>query len=180
MRKHEKICNNFMWQIHLLKNWRASFYVTNKNCHMWEFVRVHNSPHKMWHAFSKLAEFHYEVLCYRVCLRCSESFLTHMEISFQFVVPCTCANVFVTEKLSQKICSCGCGLMINFMFNLEGQHCWYSGMQYTTVSSIPSSWIHGVISWHWNTDGSVDCCQHQPAYQQWHECMVTWYGKWKG
>ena len=26
-----------------------------------------------------------------------------------FVAPCTRANIFVTEKLSQKICSCGCG-----------------------------------------------------------------------
>ena len=28
-----------------------------------------------------------------------------------FVAPCTRANIFVTEKLSQKICSCGCGLI---------------------------------------------------------------------
>ena len=26
-----------------------------------------------------------------------------------FVAPCARANIFVTEKLSQKICSCGCG-----------------------------------------------------------------------
>ena len=27
-----------------------------------------------------------------------------------FVASCTRANIFVIEKLSQKICSCGCGL----------------------------------------------------------------------
>ena len=30
-----------------------------------------------------------------------------------FVAPCTCANIFVTEKLSQKICSCGCGFILS-------------------------------------------------------------------
>ena len=30
---------------------RASFYVTNKNCHMWQFVCVHGSAQKMWHRY---------------------------------------------------------------------------------------------------------------------------------
>ena len=30
----------------------------------------------------------YEALCYRVCLRWSESFLAHMEISFQCIICC--------------------------------------------------------------------------------------------
>ena len=32
---YDKICPAFKWQIHLLKNLLASFYVTNKKCHMW-------------------------------------------------------------------------------------------------------------------------------------------------
>ena len=42
---HEDICSDFMWQIHLPKNWSASFYVTNKNCQLRVFVRVYDSSH---------------------------------------------------------------------------------------------------------------------------------------
>ena len=38
----------FMWEIHLLKSWRVSFYVTNKNCHTRKIARVDDSSHKMW------------------------------------------------------------------------------------------------------------------------------------
>ena len=65
-----------MWQIHLLKNWRASFYVTNKNCHMWEFVRVHDSPQKMWYAFSKLAQSSMTKISSKPCA-CLRSCLAH-------------------------------------------------------------------------------------------------------
>ena len=49
----------------------------------------------------------YEALCYRVCLRCSESFLAHMEISFHCIICCamyTCKyichrKISVTENL---------------------------------------------------------------------------------
>ena len=37
-----------MRQIHLLKSWRVSFYVTNKNCHTRKIARVDDSSHKMW------------------------------------------------------------------------------------------------------------------------------------
>ena len=36
----------YLTLMHLLKNWRASFYVTKKNHHMRKFVRVHDSSEK--------------------------------------------------------------------------------------------------------------------------------------
>ena len=45
-----------------------------------------------------------------------------------FVAPCTRANIFVTEKLSQKICSCGCGFTeelektAELQISIEKQH----------------------------------------------------------
>ena len=48
---HEDICSDFMWQIHLPKNWSASFYVTNKNCQLRVFVRVYELVTYLSHVF---------------------------------------------------------------------------------------------------------------------------------
>lgn len=85
-----------------------------------------------------------------------------------------------TKHLSTFLHKCFINHIFKYLDHLEGQHYWYSGMQCSAVPSIPSPWIHGAVSWHWSTDGSVDCCQHQPAHRKRHECMVTWYGREKG
>jgi len=37
----------FMPQLYMLKSWRVSFYVANKNCHILIIVHVDEMPHKM-------------------------------------------------------------------------------------------------------------------------------------
>jgi len=37
----------FMPQLYMLKSWRVSFYVANKNCHIPIIVRVDETPHKL-------------------------------------------------------------------------------------------------------------------------------------
>ena len=36
-----------MRQLYMLKSWRVSFYVANKNCHILIIVHVDEMPHKM-------------------------------------------------------------------------------------------------------------------------------------
>ncbi len=48
VRVDEENCPIFMWQIHLMKSWRVSFYVTNKSCHTRKIARVYYSSFKMW------------------------------------------------------------------------------------------------------------------------------------
>ena len=100
-----KNCPNFMWQIHLLKNWRASFYVARKKCHMRKFVRVCEPSQKICHILSG-----WQWLL-RVWLHHPQSFLAHRQTSFQHSICClyTRANIFVAGNLPQKICSCGLG-----------------------------------------------------------------------
>ena len=42
----------FMWQIHLLKSLRVSFYVTNKNCHTRNIARVNGASEYQHQTFS--------------------------------------------------------------------------------------------------------------------------------
>ena len=70
-------------------------HVNNKKC-------SYSSDHSCLSSGSIL----YEALCYRVCLRFSESFLARMEISFQCIVCCAmytckyiCHRKIVTENL---------------------------------------------------------------------------------
>ena len=52
-RVHEKICLNFMWQIHLMKNWRANFYVGKKKYHM-ESLFVCTIRHRKFATYSEV------------------------------------------------------------------------------------------------------------------------------
>ena len=35
----------FVWQLYLMKNWRVSFCVANKNCHIQKIIRVDETTH---------------------------------------------------------------------------------------------------------------------------------------
>ena len=41
----------FIWQFYLLKIWRVSFYVADKNCHIQKIVRVDETTHKIGNFF---------------------------------------------------------------------------------------------------------------------------------
>ena len=71
-------------------------HVNNKKC-------SYSSDHS---CLSSAGAILYEALCYRICLRCSESSLAHMEISFQYIICCAmytckyiCHRKIVTENL---------------------------------------------------------------------------------
>ena len=91
--------------MHLLKNCCASFYAAKKKCHMRKFARVRDPSQKIC----------YTLRNWQWLLRFSpyspESFLAHRQTSFQHSICClyTLENIFVTENLPQKICSCRLG-----------------------------------------------------------------------
>ena len=107
-----KICPNFMWQIHLLKNWRASFYVEKKKCCMRMFVRVHDPSQKICHILGG-----WQWLL-RFCIYCPWSLLAHRQTCFQHNVCClyTRANFCPRKLVMEKfvVWTRFCSYQINF------------------------------------------------------------------
>ena len=56
----------FVWQLDLLKNWRVSFYVANKNCHIQKTVHVDEITHKIGNFFHVIHKSQSPIYCFQI------------------------------------------------------------------------------------------------------------------
>ena len=97
-----------MWQMHLLKNWRASFYAAKKKCHIRTFVcTIH---HRKFATYSEAGSGFFGFV---------STVHSHFWRIGKRVFNMAFADIFVTENLPQKICSCGLGFSYPFLSHVQ-------------------------------------------------------------
>ena len=94
-----KICPNFMWQIHLLKSWRASFYLA-KNPPKMSYAKVCPCAPPVPQNLPCTSVFRGWQRLLRFCLYRPWPFLAHRPTSFQHSICCLYTRAKIRIKLT--------------------------------------------------------------------------------